>query len=222
MRAKAAVLYAVAPLVALLLLTGCVTGTRPAYKVELYTLDYPPPALKGAVAPTDQVVRIDRFSVAQSFNSTAMVYGPEAYRLAVYQYNRWRVNPGDMAGDYLARDFRASGLFKAVFSGPRQNAARFQIEGIVDRFLQSKEADGWKAVLVLEITLLDMDKPSVAERVIFQKRYSAAEPISEQSAGAFAKGISTATSRVSAEIINDTAAAIAERCREALDAGVKR
>jgi ABC-type uncharacterized transport system auxiliary subunit len=211
MRAKAAVLYAALPLACLLLLAGCFPAAGPAYKVGLYTLEYPPQAVKGAPAPTDQVVRIARFSIAQGFNSTSMVYGPEPYRLAVYQYHRWRVNPADMAGDYLARDFRASGLFKAVFSGPRQQAARFEVEGIVDQFLQSKEAGGWKAVLVLEITLLDTSKPSVAERVVFQKRYGAAEPLAEQSPAAFAKGMSAAMARVSAEIIGDTAAAIAAR-----------
>lgn len=218
MRAKAAVLhatvlYAALPLACLLLLAGCLPGTRAPYKVSLYTLEYSPTAVKGAPAPTDQVVRIARFSVAQGFNGTGMVYSPEPYRLAVYQYHRWRANPADMAGDYLARDFRASGLFKAVFSGPRQQAARFEVEGIVDRFLQSKEAGGWKAVLVLEITLLDTGKPSVAERVIFQKRYSAAEPLAEQSPDAFAKGMSAAMAHVSAEIAADVATAISARQR---------
>ena len=218
MRAKAALIcpavrYAALSIASLLLLAGCFPAAGPAYKVELYTLDYPPPAVKAAPAPADQVVRIARFTIAQGFNGTGMVYSPEPYKLAVYQYHRWRVNPADMAGDYLARDFRAAGLFKAVFSGPRQPAARFEVEGIVDQFLQSKEADGWKAVLVLEITLLDTSKPSVAERVLFQKRYGAAEPLAEQSPSAFAKGMSGAMQRVSAEIAADTAAAITARTR---------
>ena len=207
----AAVLCAAVSLAFLLLPAGCFPGAGPAYKVELFTLDYPPPPVKGNLAPTDQVVRISRPTIAQGFNGTGMVYSTEPYRLAVYRYHRWRVNPADMVGDYLARDFRASGLFKAVFSGPRQPAARFEVEGIVDRYLQSKEAGGWKAVLVLEITLLDTSRPSVVERVVFQKRYNAAEPLAEQSPDAFAKGMSAAMAHVSGEIVADVAAAISAR-----------
>lgn len=56
------------------------------------------------------------FSVAQSFNSTAMVYKPQQNRLDSYPYSRWRVNPGDMVSDFLLRDIRKSLLFKGVFS----------------------------------------------------------------------------------------------------------
>lgn len=208
MTAKAGVLFVAVTLV-LLLLAGCFPMSRPAYEVELYTLDYPPPVQGGA--RLDQIVRLDRFSVAQAYNSTAMVYSPEAYRLAVYQYNRWRVNPGDIATDYLARDFRSSGLFRAVFSNRQREAARFEVEGSVEEFLESRQTDGWKAALVLEVTLLDTAAPSIDQKVVFQRRYRASEPLSGQTPAAFARGMSACMSRVSAEIINDVARAIAAR-----------
>jgi len=206
---KAAITSVLVSLAFLFLLAGCFPGNRAPYKIDFYTLDYPPPVLRGA--PLDQVVRMNRFSVAQVYNSTAMVYKPEEYKLAVYQYHKWRVNPGDLVTDYLARDFRSSGFFKAVFAGRQREGARFEVEGAVEEFLESREADGWKAVLALEVALLDRSEPSVDARVVFQRRYKAEEPLADQAPAAFARGMSACLARVSSEVIGGVAAAIAER-----------
>jgi ABC-type uncharacterized transport system auxiliary subunit len=153
------------------------------------------------------VIRFDRFSVAQAYNSPAMVYRPGAHRLAVYQYHRWRTGPGEMVTDYLVRDFRSSGLFQAVFSYRQPEDARFEVDGVVEEFLEAREGDGWKAVLGLAVTLLDRSKPEITSRVMFQKQYRAIEPISDQSPGGFARGMSASLARLSAEIMGDVAEA---------------
>jgi ABC-type uncharacterized transport system auxiliary subunit len=180
-------------------------------RVEFYTLDYIPPV--SARGHLDQVIRFDRFSVAESYNSPAMVYRPKAYKLAVYHYHRWRTGPGEMVTDYLVRDFRSSGLFQAVFSYRQREDARFEVDGAVEEFLEAREGDGWKAVLGLAVTLLDRSKPEITSRVMFQKRYRALEPISDQSPGGFARGMSVAMARLSAEITGDvvSAAGLADR-----------
>ncbi len=194
---------------AFLLLSGCLPGQKPAYLVHLYTLDYAPPVTAGV--PVSQPVKIGRFSVAQVYNSTAMPYKAEPYKVAVYTYDKWRTNPGDMVTDYLLRDFEASGLFRAVFSYRNPESTRFRVEGGVQEFLESREKDGWKVLLALQVTLLDLDRPEVTRRVVFQKGYRAAQPITGESPEAFAAGMSEAMSQVSRAIMNDVHAAVAER-----------
>jgi ABC-type uncharacterized transport system auxiliary subunit len=195
----------------LFLLASCFPGGTAPVRVEFYTLDYIPPV--SARGHLDQVIRFDRFSVAESYNSPAMVYRPKAYKLAVYHYHRWRTGPGEMVTDYLVRDFRSSGLFQAVFSYRQREDARFEVDGAVEEFLEAREGDGWKAVLGLAVTLLDRSKPEITSRVMFQKRYRALEPISDQSPGGFARGMSVAMARLSAEITGDvvSAAGLADR-----------
>lgn len=188
-------------LVFVLFLSACLPGRKPAYLVGLYTLDYT--AAPAPAAPLDQPVGINRFSVAQSYNSAAMIFKPEAYRVAVHTYSKWRTNPGDMVTDFLLRDFRSSGLFRTVFSYHDAERTRLAVEGGVEEFLQSKENDGWKAVLGLHITLLDLNQAEITKKVVFQKRYRAVQPIPDESAQAFASGMSAAMASVSGEIIKD-------------------
>ncbi|MGD0231922.1 MAG: ABC-type transport auxiliary lipoprotein family protein [Syntrophorhabdales bacterium] len=182
-------------------LWGCLPAGRAPYEIKLYALDYRPLPLSGA--RLEQVIRIDRFSVAQVYNSSAMVYRPEAPRVAVYHYSMWRTNPSDMVADYLARDFRSSGLFRAVFSSHQEETTRFAVDGVVEELLESKETDGWKVIVDLDVTLLDLTKPDITSRVVFQRRYRAKEPIPDQSPDAFARGASEAMARLSAKIIDD-------------------
>jgi cholesterol transport system auxiliary component len=174
--------------------------------VDQYMLEYAPPEVAGP--RLDQTVEIGRFSVAQAYNSTAMVYRADGYRVAAPHYHRWRTNPGDMVTDYLLRDFRASGLFRAVFSYRRPEEARFTVEGGIEEFLELREGGGRKAVLGLEVTLLDRSKPEVSERVVFQKRYRAEEAAIDQSSEALARAMSQAMAALSAEIIGDVHRAV--------------
>ncbi len=192
-------------------LSGCLPGAKPPQTVELYTMDYAPATPVGE--HIDQVLKVDRFATAQSYNTNAMVYRPEGYKMGVYSYNKWRTNPGDMVTDFLARDFRSSGLFRAVFSFRQPDVARFVVEGGVEEFSQSREADGWKAVLHLQVTLLDIDRSDITTRVMFQKRYREAEPIPEKSPDAFAKGMSAAMGKLSTRIMQDVYDAVEGRIR---------
>jgi ABC-type uncharacterized transport system auxiliary subunit len=203
--------YAAVLLAFTVLLIGCLPGAKAPYLVELYTFDYVSPALTGT--PSDEIVKVDKFAAAQSYNSAAMVYQPEAYKIAVYNHHKWRVNPGDMVADYLRRDFRASGLFRAVLSYRQPETARFVVEGGVEEFLEAKEKDGWKAILGLQVTLLDLTRPEITRRVVFQKRYRVAEPISEESPKAFAAGMSAAMAKVSVHIVSDVYCAVKEAGR---------
>jgi cholesterol transport system auxiliary component len=170
--------------------------------VEQYTLEYPPPALAGS-SPLEQGLSVERFSVAQDLNSQAMVYRPLDFQRQVYSYHRWRVNPADLCTDYLLRDLRASGLFKAVFSYQAPGAARFRLEGALQEFLEKDEAAGAQAVLSLNLTLLDLNFPDLPRRLVFQRTYEQSAPMPRPGAAELAQAMSQAFAQLSQKAIAD-------------------
>jgi ABC-type uncharacterized transport system auxiliary subunit len=149
--------------------------------------------------------------VAQAFNTNAMVYQPQPFQSQSYNYSRWRANPGNLVTDYLIRDLRESGFFKAVF-GPDSSAKhRFTLEGGLAEFQEVDAPDGWKASLALTVTLLDTDQEELPQRVVFQKNYRVLSPLPEKTPQGLAQGMSRAMEEVSARIINDTCEAARTR-----------
>lgn len=186
------------------LLLACLSGCgKPPMLVNQYLLEYPAPDT-GRQAKLPEALKVELFSVAQAFNTTAMVYQPQPFQSQVYNYSRWRANPGYLVTDYLIRDLRESGLFKAVF-GPDSSAKyRFRLEGGVAEFQEIDAADGWQASLALTVTLLDTDKEELPQRVVFQKNYRVLEPLPEKTPQGLAQGMSRAMEQVSARIIIDS------------------
>jgi ABC-type uncharacterized transport system auxiliary subunit len=189
-------------LAGIVLFTGCIPGPKPPYLIDQNTLEYNTPQI-GKVVPFKETIRLERFGVAQAYNSTAMVYKPSPYKMAVYQGDRWRVNPGDLVTDFLLRDVRQAGLFQGVFSYRDGENTRYVLEGGIEEFLEIDEQASGKAVVSLTITLLDTQSKEVTKRIIFQKQYKADEPLSEQSASALARGISKVMGDLSALILKD-------------------
>ena len=105
-----------------------------------------------------ELVKVEQFSVAQTFNTSAMIYKEGPNLRNVDPYNRWRTKPGEMAAEYLVRDLRNCGLFRAVISYNDSEETRYLLEGQVDEFLEVSEKDGRKAVLGLNVTFLDLTK----------------------------------------------------------------
>lgn len=183
-----------------LLVFGC---GKPPMLINQYMLEYPAPVL-GGKTKSPEAVKVGLFTVAQAFNTNNMVYQPQPYKSETYNYSRWRANPGYLVTDYLLRDFRDSHLFTAVF-GPGSNGRyRFFLEGGVEEFQEVDEPDGWKAVLALTVTLLDVSQEELPKRVVFQKQYRAAEPMPDKTPQGLAQAMSRALEHLSARIITDT------------------
>lgn len=182
-----------------LIFAGC--GRAPAL-MHQYVFDYASPA-PAASAKIDAALTVKRFAVAQAFNSTAMVYQPSPLKTATYHYNRWRVNPGYLVSDYLARDLRQAGLFKAVFAQSDAAPTRFVVEGGVEEIQELDDADGWKAALDLTVALLDTSRDEVPQRLMFQKAYRATEAMTTKDPQGLAEAMSRAMQRLSREIITD-------------------
>jgi ABC-type uncharacterized transport system auxiliary subunit len=193
--------------VLILLLAGC---GKPPMLVHHYILEYPAPVLRGKTK-SPEAVKVGLFSVAQAFNTNNIVYQPQPYKSDTYNYSRWRANPGYLVSDYLLRDFQDSHLFAAVFGPGSSGKYRFFLEGGVEEFQEVDEPDGWKAVLALTVTLLDVSQEELPQRVVFQKRYRASEPMSDKTPQGLAQAMSRAMEHLSARIINDTYEATRQR-----------
>jgi len=186
------------------LLVGFLGGCgKPPMLVNQFILEYPAP-LAGGKAKLPAALKVELFSVAQAFNTNAMVYQPQPFQSQSYNYSRWRANPGYLVTDFLIRDLRESGLFKAVFGPDSSGKHRFTLEGGVAEFQELNAPDGWQASLALTVTLLDTQQEELPQRVVFQKNYRALSPLPEKTPQGLAQGMSRAMEQVSAQIIHDT------------------
>jgi ABC-type uncharacterized transport system auxiliary subunit len=189
------------------LLVGC---GKPPMLVQQYILEYPAPGL-GQNVKIPASIKVEQFSVAQAFNTNAMVFQPQPFKHETYNYSRWRVNPGFLVTDYLLRDLTAAHLFKAVFGPGSSDKYRFLLEGGVEDFKELDEPDGWKAVMALTVTLLDTTQENLPQRVVFQKNYRIEEPMLVKTPQGLAQAMSQAMENISTRIMGDVATAASQR-----------
>lgn len=193
---------------ALIVITAC-GGGKSTYVVKQFLPEYAPPAGTGQ-ARVDEAIRVEPFSTAQAFAGTAMVYRPSPFELRSYSRERWRVAPGDMVTDFLLRDLRASGAFRAALGYEDPGEGRFVLAGTVAEFLETDGGRGPSARLAADVTLLDTARREITQRVVFQKTYAVEEPMKEKSARALAEAMSGAMRKFSAALLADVHRALGE------------
>ncbi len=186
---------------------GCTFGSKTTYPVNQYTLEYPAPALR-ELTRIDEMVKVEKFSAAQAYDTSAIVYRDGPNLRNIDPYNRWRTKPAELIMDFLVRDLRHSGLFRAVFSYHGNEETRYLLEGQVNELMESREKDGLEAVLSLNLTFLDLSKAEVSERVIFQRDYRYTEPLKEETYRDLAHAMSKAMEKLSKQVIMDLHQAI--------------
>lgn len=194
-------------LLAVVVVTGC-GGGKSTYVVKQFLPEYAPPALTG-LPRVDAAIRVEPFSTAQAFAGTAMVYRPSPYERASYSRERWRVTPGDMVTDFLLRDLRASGSFKAVLAWEDPGEGRYVLTGTVAEFLEADGGKGTAARLSADVTLLDTSRREITRRVVFQKTYAVEEAMKEKSARGLAEAMSGALRKFSVDLQADVGRALA-------------
>src|SRR5512137_458725 len=57
----------------MILTSGCSFGSKTTYSVNQYTLEYPSPVVK-ETAQIKEPIKVERFSVANAFDTSAIVY----------------------------------------------------------------------------------------------------------------------------------------------------
>lgn len=187
----------------LLLAPGCFRNSKAPEPGERFVLEYDAPAATAARVPVAGALRIGRFSADPSIEGTQMAYRPAPFRKETDFYNRWIASPGALVGSFLLRDFRQSGAFTAVFMDGDAQDARFLLQGHLESFEERDGGKGREAVLAATVTLLDLSKPQIPERLLFQKSYRIEEPLSGNDARGLAQAMSRAMARFSARCIDD-------------------
>lgn len=191
------------------LLSGCFGGAGKTPFIRQYVLEYPPPQGSiGMRSAANETIRVERFFADRMFIGQAMLYRSGPYLREAYTAQRWRVGPGDMVTEFLRRDLRESGLFRAVLSERDAEEVRFSLMGGVEQFIESREA-GRKALLTATITLLDLSRKETAGLVVFQKTYRVEAAIAGEGGAGLAGAMSLAMSDLSRQVIADISAGLA-------------
>jgi ABC-type uncharacterized transport system auxiliary subunit len=189
------------------LLSGCLGGTGKTPFIRQYVLEYPPPQV-GERTAVEAMIRVERFYADRMFMGQEMLYRQGPFRREAYSEHRWRVGPGDMVTEFLRRDLREAGLFRAVLSERDADEVRFSLTGGVEEFTEIWEAQNRKALLAVTITLLDLSRKETASLVVFQKSYRLSAAVAGEGAAGMAGAMSLAMSDLSRQVIADIAAAV--------------
>ncbi len=188
-------------------LTGCLGSTGPAPLVRQYVLEYAAPRAADGTGIAE-TIKVGHFTAARILAGPAMLYRQRAFRLDAYHEHRWRVAPAEMVGDFVRRDLRSTGLFRAVLSPRDAEETRYILEGGVEEFLEVEGEAGRKALLAATITLLDLSQREVPLRVVFQKAYRAEALFKTEGPAGFAQAMSSAMAQLSARVLADIASAV--------------
>ncbi len=184
-------------------LAGCVSGgSTPSRPVEKFMFFYQPP-VASSEKTSSYAVAVERFSGAQILRTGAMVYIPEPYRIDSYQFHRWQMPPGEMVSEFILRDLRNSGLFKAVFGPGDPAPVKLRVFGRVEE-CQESDVDGKvHAVLSFQATVIDDGNRGEGRQILFQKFYRHAEPMNSKTPVSMAEAMSRAMKILSGQIVRD-------------------
>lgn len=181
---------------------GCANFKQPRNQVQHYILEYTSPAITD-LAPLPFSLKVERFSVAPAYNTNRIIYRDKSFRRDEYFYHKWRANPADMVTDFLSRDMRNSGLFKAVLPYGSDFPFSCVLEGSVDEFVEWDTPEGLNAVLAVTISLMAANEPDVSKRILFQKTYRVEKPFTEKTPRGLAQAMSMAMKDISGNVIRD-------------------
>ena len=189
-------------LLVLVVVSGCGVGGNRAHVAKQYLLEYPPPVVEGLVQK-EETIKVYRFSVAQAFNLSSMIYREGPFEFQADPYNSWMANPGQMVSDYLIRDLRKGELFRAVFSYNDIEDTRYTLGGVIEEFVGLGGKEGAKAGLTANVTFLDTSQRQLPQSVIFQRQYQFVEPLTKEGPAGFAEAMSRAMEKFSRQLIKD-------------------
>jgi len=183
-------------------LGACVGLRQPAHKISHYTLEYGPPVVTG-LERIPVSLRIERFTAAPSYNSSALVYRDATFKREEYIYHKWRAYTGDIVACCLGRDLQQAGFLQGVFLYGSSFAAPLVLEGSVDEFVAWESDSGWEAVLGITVTVLAHDEPDITKKILLQKTYRSRKPCERTSPQSFVAAMSSAMAEVSGSVIQD-------------------
>lgn len=184
------------------LLGGCFSFSSSEKPINYYTLEYDSPTIN-RIKTLPFSIFVEQFQVAPLYDSTQIIYRNNTCQREAYSYHKWRTNPGDMVTQLLARDFKDTGLFKAVFTLDSRFPSSHILKGTVVEFYEMDTAEHWEAVLTLSVALINKDESNPLKSVIFQNNYTIKEVCAKKNPQALAEAMSNALKKISGMIIKD-------------------
>ena len=178
---KANRLLAVAALLSVFTLTGCLGGsTEPS---RYYTVSAESISVAGTAS--DARVHVKKFTIDPAYQRTNIVYRESPYDFMFYDLDLWATRPEQMltqvAGEYLVK----SNLFKSVDLKP-MGKPDFELLGNVDAIEEIDEGSSQDAHLALQLTFRKVGE----DTPLWVKRYEERQSMSKRDAHSAAEALS--------------------------------
>lgn len=188
------------------LMIGCASSFKvPAPDIRDYRLEYEAPAIGGNPLPV--VLQLARFRSNAIYAREGIVYRHGDYSTGTYPYHRWVANPASMIGDLLARDFSASGLYRAVQQGASLLVADYELGADIEAIEEHVLPGGCSAYLSMRVLLFRTSASDTP--VLVRESYTADEPCTATGPEALVSAMSRALQQISGRIQQDVYNAIA-------------
>ena len=178
---KANRLLAVAALLSVFTLTGCLGGsTEPS---RYYTVSAESISVAGATS--DARVHVKKFTIDPAYQRTNIVYRESPYDFMFYDLDLWATRPEQMltqvAGEYLVK----SNMFKSVDLKP-MGKPDFELLGNVDAIEEIDEGNSQEAHLAVQLTFRKVGE----DAPLWEKRYDERQSMSKRDAHSAAEALS--------------------------------
>ena len=178
---KANRLLAVAALLSVFTLTGCLGGsTEPS---RYYTVSAESISVAGATSDTR--VHVKKFTIDPAYQRTNIVYRESPYDFMFYDLDLWATRPEQMltqvAGEYLIK----SNMFKSVDLKP-MGKPDFELLGNVDAIEEIDEGSSQEAHLAVQLTFRKVGE----DASLWEKRYDERQSMNKRDAHSAAEALS--------------------------------
>ena len=178
---KANRLLAVAALLSVFTLTGCLGGsTEPS---RYYTVSAESISVAGTAS--DARVHVKKFTIDPAYQRSNIVYRESPYDFMFYDLDLWATRPEQMltqvAGEYLVK----SNLFKSVDLKP-MGKPDFELLGNVDAIEEIDEGSSQYAHLALQLTF----RKTSEDTPLWEKRYDERQSMNKRDAHSAAEALS--------------------------------
>jgi len=178
---KANRLLAVAALLSVFTLTGCLGGsTEPS---RYYTVSAESISVAGATS--DARVHVKKFTIDPAYQRTNIVYRESPYDFMFYDLDLWATRPEQMltqvAGEYLIK----SNMFKSVDLKP-MGKPDFELLGNVDAIEEIDEGNSQEAHLAVQLTFRKVGE----DAPLWEKRYDERQSMNKRDAHSAAEALS--------------------------------
>jgi ABC-type uncharacterized transport system auxiliary subunit len=182
---KANRLFAIAALLSVSMLTGCIGGgtTEPSRYYTVSAESISTAAVAGATS--DARIHVKKFTIDPSYQRSNIVYRESPYDFSFYSLDLWATRPEQMltqvAGEYLVK----SNMFKSVDLKP-MGKPDFELLGNVDAIEEIDEGSSQEAHLAMQLTFRKVGEDSP----LWEKRYDERQSMSKRDAHSAAEALS--------------------------------